>query len=181
MPKKADAKKAYLDALNNLLDNYTYKEIYVNMIADKTSFARKTFYDKFSGKDDLIKYAVECAYDDAKNMSKNGFVNQNDFIKCICANPLFKKMTKNDEDKVKLYTIMQSALENKINTSFNADDYPRLNSLSTITSYASAGAAISVLSGYYEYSDPTISYFFSRLDDYWTYLYENAKKHSKSE
>ena len=94
MPKKADAKKAYLDALNNLLDNYTYKEIYVNMIADKTSFARKTFYDKFSGKDDLIKYAVECAYDDAKKMSKNGFVNQNDFLNCICANPLFKKYSK---------------------------------------------------------------------------------------
>lgn len=41
MAKRADVKKVYLDALNNLLDNYTYKEIYVNMITDSTSFARK--------------------------------------------------------------------------------------------------------------------------------------------
>ena len=176
MPKKADAKKAYLDALNNLLDNYTYKEIYVNMIADKTSFARKTFYDKFSGKDDLIKYAVECAYDDAKNMSKNGFVNQNDFLNCICANPLFKKMLKDDESKYKLYIIMQSVLEEKIKLDVDADNHPELNSLSTITSFASTGAAMYVLSGYYKEDDTAISHFFARLNDYWSYLYKNINK-----
>lgn len=55
----SDAKDCMLDALRLLMKSTPYKDITIKDICAKSGFSRKTFYDNFSKKDDLLEYLAE--------------------------------------------------------------------------------------------------------------------------
>lgn len=135
---KNRSKKWIVDSLLDLLKKKPYKSITVEQICNGADLVRRTFYNNFKSKHDVINYHLECIFDkywdiiskqkeiDMLKISQiyfNYMYNHIDFLNCMFDNNLFY-----------MIILVQNERIHKLNKIIFNDDSKFTDYLSTFSS-----------------------------------------------